>query len=201
MTLSRRRLLAGVVGAAAATLAGGGAWLLRGDLEGGVRRLYHRFSEPPLPHSAAGELDAETAAVLAAAAEALVGAAGRGDRYLAPFRWRAAHLPGHLELYRRFTRFVDAGARRAGAGRRFAALPPPRRRALLAGWFPGGRLRHLALGWAAPERMRFRLHVVHQILAVYADTDAWTDLGYDGWPGEALGLDAYRRRPPGAAER
>jgi hypothetical protein len=145
-----------------------------------------------MPPSPPGALDDDTARTLRAAAEALVGEAGRDERYAAPFRWRAAHLPGYLELYRRFSRFVDTG------GSRFVSLSAAERRRRLGRRFPGGRLRHLLTGWAAPERMRMRRNVIEEILAVYAATDAWSDLGYQTWPGAVRGLEAYREPPPGA---
>ena len=211
MELSRRELLqmtAAATGVLAA--AGTGAWWFRDDLHRRARRLYHRLADPPLPPSPPGGLDDETVHTLRAAAEALVGEAGRQDRYLSPFRWRAAHLPGHRELYRRFTRRVDRWARgddvtvgvRTGSatGRTspFASLPAAERRRLLHRRFPGGRLRHVLLGWRDADRMRMRRYVVQEILALYAATDAWTDLGYESWPGAVRGLDLYREPPPGA---
>jgi hypothetical protein len=196
MELSRRRLLAGLLTAAGAALAGGsGAFVFRHRLHAGARGLFHHLTDPPLPPSPPGELDSATAAVLAAVAEGLVGEAGRHDRYLSPFHWRAAHLPGHREVYRRFAAFAETAA----PG--FAVLPATARRRLLAGWFPGGRWRHLVTGWASPQRMLLRRHVVGLVLEVYAATDAWADLGYGAWPGVAQGLDSYRGRPPGAARR
>ncbi len=195
MELSRRKLLQGLAVTAGLVAAGGvGLAFWRDDLHRGARDLYHRLTDPPPPDSPTGPLDPATAAVLGAAAEGLVGPGGRGGHYLAPFRWRAAHLPGYLDVYRRFARFVDAGARRHG-GSGFPALPPEHRRRLLAAWFPPGRLRQALLGWAAPERGLLRRHVVEEILFVYSATDAWTGLGYDGWPGQPRGLEAYRRPP------
>lgn len=198
MELSRRELLQMTVAATGILAAGGtGAWWFRNDLYRRARPLYHRLVDPPLPPSIPGELDEETEGTLRAAAEALVGEAGRESRYLSPFRWRAAHLPGYRGLYRRFTHFVDAEAG-DGKASRFAALPTAERRRLLSGRFPGGRLRHVLLGWRDPDRMRMRRHVVQEILATYAATDAWTDLGYESWPGAVRGLDLYREPPPGA---
>lgn len=192
MEPSRRKLLKGTVAAVGLAVAGGAgllAWRdeLHRHVHRGVRDLYQRLTDPPPPASPPGELDAATTTALAAAAEALVGEAGRAPRYLDPFRWRAANLPGYLDVYRRFARFVDTSA--------FAALPPEDRRRLLVARFPPGRLRQALLGWMAPERGLLRRHVVEEILATYAATDAWTDLGYDGWPGQPRGLDAYRRPP------
>lgn len=198
MSVTRRRLLQGTAAAVAAAAGGAGAWLLRDELAGAARGLYHRLADPPLPPAPPGELDAATAAVLRAAAVALVGEAGAAVRYAAPFRWHAAHRPGHLELYRRFARFVAAAAAERGAAG-FTALPVAQRRALLARHFPGGRLRGVLTGWRRPEQRLLRRHVVRPILEVYAATDAWVDLGYGGWPGTARGLDAYRQPPPGAA--
>lgn len=198
--VSRRRLLQGAAAAAAAVAAGGaGTWLLRDELAGAARGLYHRLADPPLPAAPPGELDAATATTLRAAAVALVGEAGAAARYAVPFRWRAAHRPGHLEVYRRFARFVDAAAVELGAAG-FTALPAEQRRALLARHFPGGRLRGALTGWRRPQRRLLRRHVVRPILEVYAATDAWVDLGYGGWPGTARGLNAYRQPPPGAGE-
>jgi len=197
MKTTRRKLLQGVLAGLGALAAGGaGAYFWADDLYRRARRLYHG---PPLPASPPGPLDEETADTLRAAAEALVGEAGRSDRYLAPFRWRADHVPGHLETYRRFAGFVDERARRQGAAR-FVALSTGGRRRLLSRWFPGGRMRHLVTGWMAPERRLLRRHVVREILAVYAATDAWVDLGYGGSPGEVRGLEAYRHPPPGTGE-
>jgi len=118
--------------------------------------------------------------------------------YLEYYRWRAAHLRGYHALYEAFVRDVDRGARAAG-GREFADSPASVRRAVLvpAGRTPGSEdvwdgVRTALSGSPWPS---YRRYILDEALALFARTDAWTALGYRGWPGEPRGLDRYRRTP------
>jgi hypothetical protein len=101
-------------------------------------------------------------------------------------------------LYERFAAQVDRDARRT-ARCAFAACGASVRERLLG---PAARARSprtpldaawMAVGgraWAVYDRF-----ILDEALALFADTDAWVLLGYEGWPGLARGLDRYRRAP------
>lgn len=198
MTITRRRLLIG-------TAAGVGIVGLAGLGARGARELVPRLRKvatPGLPAGSPGPLPAGELRVLLAAAAALVTrpdrtGAGSADnppegRELAPYRRmfdaRARDLPGYRELYARFARVVDRPTS-------FAALPIHRRREILSDLCPPGRLARLHTGFTDPDRTRFRLYVIREILDLYAATDAWRELGFGPPPGLPRGLAAYTRAP------
>jgi hypothetical protein len=198
--ITRRRFLYGAASLAAA--AAGGAGLLHG------RRLLPRLrraASPRLPDAAPGPLSRRLRTTLLAAVEALLpaadGAAGR-PRAVAPYAGmlaaRAEEIAGYRELYRRFAAAADRRAAAAGAPS-FAAAPRPLRRRVLADLCPAGRLARLRLGLTDPDRARFRLYLVQEVLDLYAATGAWRALGYAAHPGEVRGLDAYTGPPPDGA--
>lgn len=192
MPLSRRTLL----GAVPVFAAAGSATVL------GVLRASHvvarRLGPPAIDDAPTGELSVTQLRTLLAAAAAVAGAPIRQEHYAAFFRWRAAHLRGHLKLYQRFCAAVDRAAR--GANRTaFADCPPQVQHRILERAFraradaavPGPWLRRLREhDWQLYER-----HILRETLALFAATDAWVLLGYDAWPGTPRGFERYRRAP------
>jgi hypothetical protein len=192
MPLSRRTFLRAVsVGAAAGSAA------VMGVL-GAARVVARRLGPPVLAPAATGELSAAQLRTLLAAAAAVAGAPIRQEHYAAFFRWRAAHLRGHRNLYVRFCAAVDRAAW-SMQGAAFAYCQAGTQQRILERAFraradaavPGPWLRRvLEYDWHLYER-----YILREVLAVFAATDAWLLLGYDGWPGTPRGFVRYRRAP------
>ncbi len=190
MPLSRRTFLRAVsVGAAAGSTAALG-------LLGAARLVTRRLGPPVVDDAATGELSVTQLRTLLAAAAAVAGAPIRQEHYAAFFRWRAAHLRGHRRLYARFCAAVDRAAWGA-EGVAFADSPTEAQHRILERAFraradaavPGPWLRRLLeYDWHLYER-----HILREVLAVFAATDAWLLLGYDAWPGSPRGFERYRR--------
>jgi hypothetical protein len=192
MTLSRRTFLGAVSVFAAA---GGAAGF-------GLRQATHlvtrRLGPPVIDDAPTGELSVIQLRTLLAAAAAVAGAPIRQEHYAAFFRWRAAHLRGHARLYARFCAAVDRAAHGA-AGVAFAGCGVEVQRRILERAFraradaavTGVSLRRLLdYDWRLYER-----HILREVLALFAATDAWVLLGYETWPGTPRGLERYRRAP------
>src|SRR5262249_27469571 len=157
---------------------------------GAARVVARRLGPPVIDDAATGELSATQLRTLLAATAAVVGAPIRQEHYAAFFRWRAAHLRGHLGLYARFCAAVD----RAAQGAAGVALPGCRvgvQRRILERAFRaradaavhGPWLRRLLdYDWQLYER-----YILREVLALFAATDAWVLLGYDTWPGTPRG--------------
>lgn len=206
MRITRRNVLIGfAAGAGAVGLAGLGA--------GGAREILPRLravATPRLPDGAPGPLTTRQRRILLATAEALLtrtsGRAAGSPRPddLAPyerlFDARARQLRGYRTLYERFAAAVGREARER-AGSDFVTLPAHRRQEILADLCPAGRLARLRTGLTAPDRTRFRLYVVREILDLYAATGAWRVLGFGLPAGLPRGLDAYTRPPEGLVAR
>lgn len=183
--VTRRRALA--AGAAAAAGAGLVAWR-RDALAGWLDRRETRLAG--LPPDPPGPLDPGVAALLSAAAEGLVGLSLERSHYEGFYAWRAENLPGYRVLYGDLARAIRDGD---GAGPSFETLAPEARQARLRaipGAFDQPRWFEVLLHPRAP---RIRRHFVDETIRLFDATDAWVVLGYDGWPGMARGLDAYRR--------
>ena len=191
MPLSRRTFLAALSAGAAGSAA------VLGVL-GAARVLTRRLGPPVVDDAATGELSATQLPTLLAATAAVAGAPIRPEHYATFFRWRAAHLRGHLRLYARFCAAVDRAA--LGAARvPFAGCTVEVQRRILDRAFRaradaalhGPSLRRLLdYDWQLYER-----HILREVLALFAATDAWVLLGYDAWPGTPRGLEHYRRAP------
>ena len=163
--------------------------------------FYRRLTA--LPHGdPLGPLDDHTLAALMATTLVLLPAGIEPQRYEDCFRWRAEHLPGYKGIYDRFAATVDRAARQLGeAGFAHAAAPAERKvleplaeaRAVLAERSRRAALRVTLLGrdWFVFER-----HIVRDLLALFARTDAWLLAGYPSHPGVARGLDAYHQPVP-----
>lgn len=192
MPLSRRTFLWAISAGAAA----GSAAVL--GVSAAVRTVARRLGPLVIDDAPTGELSATQVRTLLAAAAAVAGASIREEHYAAFFRWRAAHLRGHLRLYARFCVAVDRAARGA-EGTVFADCSAEVRNRILERAFraradaavPEPSLRRLRdFDWRLYER-----HILREILALFAATDAWLVLGYDTWPGTPRGLERYRRAP------
>jgi hypothetical protein len=192
MPLSRRTLLGAIpVFAAAGSAAAFG--VVRAS-----HKVARRLGPPVIDDAPTGELNVAQLGTLLAAAAAVAGASIRQEHYAAFFRWRAAHLRGHLKLYQRFCAAVDRAAR--GANRTaFADCPAQTQHRILERAFraradaavPGPSLRRLLdYDWQLYER-----HILREVLALFAATDAWVLLGYDAWPGTPRGFERYRLAP------
>lgn len=190
MALSRRRFLEiGLAFSAAA--ASWGAWRV-------LELVSRRPPEPALGDAPTGTLAPSTVTTLVAAAQVVTGYPIEPTHYEEYYRWRAQHLRGYFSLYERFARAVDRDAD-GSAGRPFAACSAAVR----------GRILARAARSRNPETVRDRLRVelvdydwpafdrfvLGETLALFARTDAWVVLGYQGWPGAPRGLDRYQRAP------
>ncbi len=190
MALSRRTFL-GAVSVSAAVAGASLVGVLRA-----ARTVARRLGPPVVNDAATGELSVNQLRTLLAAAGAVAGAPIRQEHYAAFFRWRAAHARGHRRLYERFCAAVDRAARGL-EGVAFAGCSLQAQNRILDRAFraradaavPGPWLRRLReYDWQLYER-----HILREVLALFAATDAWLLLGYDAWPGTPRGFDRYRR--------
>lgn len=190
MALSRRTLLRGSLAAAGAAAVWGGYTALRRGpgLLSRFRSAARRAASTALPPASPGTLADATLRPLLAAADAVLGEPAARPQYAELLCSRAEALPGYRSLYERFAARLEE---EAGAG--FPDLPRARRLEVVTRLAPPGRLARLRLGLAGDERALFRRYVVVELLSLYAATDAWTALGYGGWPGVPRGLTGYRR--------
>lgn len=165
---------------------------------GVIGMMVRRLGPPMVDDAATGELSGTQLRTLLAAAAAVAGAPIRHEHYAAFFRWRAAHLRGHRRLYVRFCAAVDRAAWSA-QGTAFADCQAETQQRILERAFRarataavlGPWLRRaLEYDWHLYER-----YILREVLAVFAATDAWLLLGYDGWPGTPRGFVRYRRAP------
>lgn len=132
-----------------------------------------------------------------AASRTVIGKPIEPTHYAEYFRWRAERLPGYRTLYQRFSAEVD-GRARGTAGCAFADCDPAvRAKVLLRAAARARSPRTLLDGlWMATGGRRWAAYdafIFDEALALFADTDAWVLLGYEGWPGTPRGLDRYRR--------
>jgi hypothetical protein len=179
--LSRRTVLAAAAVCAAAA-AGAWRWL----------------SASASGRAAPGAVSRATLDTLVAAAGTVIGKPIEPSHYAEYFRWRAEHLPDYRAVYEGFAAEADRDAQRA-ARCSFAACPAAVRGRLLAGSPRARRSGTLfdAIWMAAGGRrwVTYNTFIFDEALALFADTDAWTLAGYEGWPGTPRGLDRYSRAP------
>jgi len=190
MALSRRRFLGiGIVLSAAAASWGASRALAVADRQRAALLL---------PDAPTGVLPAPVVAALVAAAEGVPGYPIEPSHYAEYYCWRAEHLRGYRDLYEGFRVAADRDARRL-AGRAFAECAPALRRRILAraarardprGAWNALRADLFDRPWALYDR-----YVLGETLALFARTDAWALIGYDGWPGIPRGLDRYLHAP------
>jgi hypothetical protein len=185
--VSRRTLLGASAGACAAVALGAWRWLSE---VGGPAR------EPALDATSPGPATDGTVAALVAASGTIIGRRIEPSHYAEYFRWRAEHLPGYRTLYERFASQVDRAARRT-AGCPFAGCGDSVRRRLLSAAHrarnPRGALDAVWMAAGGRRWVAYNVFIFDESLALFAETDAWVLLGYEGWPGEPRGLDRYRR--------
>jgi hypothetical protein len=97
------------------------------------------------------------------------------DHYETYFRWRLEHLEGPRLLYQRIADALED--RRPPGATTFAEASLASR---------GGAIADLARTAHAADVLGLQ----REVLALFARTDAWVHLGYDGWPGTARGFGA-----------
>jgi hypothetical protein len=174
MASSRRRFLAQIGLAAAA--AGVGALFFA---HGPARRW---LLTVPLTPSGPGPLLDSTADTLRATTLALLDDRVEPRDYVEVFAWRAARLRGARGLYERFERVVDREARRRGHTA-FRVAPRPLQQRILRGMIPARRWTRARRVFLARDEARFAEHIVGEVFARFARTDAWVLAGYEAWPG------------------
>ena len=162
------------------------------------RRLIAWLARPEVEPRPTGALPPATSATLVAAARALLGEPITAEVYEDFFAWRAANLPGHLAVYTGFARHVDAAARRDGA-RDFASADVAARRRILEALSPTRRWRRLTEGLLHRDALIWRQQVVRETLRLFAHTDGLLRLGYDYFPGTAVGIEAALSPPRSAS--
>jgi hypothetical protein len=213
--VTRRRFLITML-AAAAGIGGGSAGLIvlsrrdgsapytltrteAGDVQIDLDPLDEQFDPAP------GELTPETEAALLAFVEAFAsenGSPGSTAHYASYFSWRAENLPGYRGLYEAVRAGLD-GLADADHGVPYAQADLDWRRqgmaALIAAPTPASALSETRLPLERAESLAAEdtlwLYISRYLLAeialVFMQTNAWIMLGYEGWPGQARGLDAY----------
>ena len=128
---------------------------------------------------------------LVSVVETFLGVPVETAHYLEFFRWRAEHVPGHGIFYERIAARLD-GMAHDRAGCRFAECDGDVRRAVIA---PVHRLRdgtsRLRLMVFGREWVLLEHYIAAPVFELFVHTDAWIQAGYESWPGQPTGLDAY----------
>jgi hypothetical protein len=151
---------------------------LAATLTGAVRKALAWLGYSPLKDS--------TLDTLSAVVHPLLGLEVGLAHYREFFQYRAGRVPRYLELYERFERYLD-GISTKRYLRDFRGCKPEQRRKVLEAF----RAEHSRGGkWIS----RYHDHVILEILQLFANTDAWLMLGYDYWPGDPVGLQAYTKK-------
>ena len=191
MPLSRRALIGLLSVGAAGITAGALRW--RSGLHAPPRPIW----PPALDDAPTAPVSADGSRTLLAAVRAIVLEPIDAAHYAAFLRWRAEHLPGHYALYERFRATVD-GIARVEEGLPFAECPMASQRRILR---PALKVRspQTAIGRFAHGDERdwalYHRHIVREVLALFARTDAWILLGYEAWPGTPRGFARYVQAP------
>jgi hypothetical protein len=138
-----------------------------------------------------GALPENVRACLAAAVGAVINRAVDAGHYVSCFAWRSENLPGFLHEYTQFTRAADQVGAHLYATT-FAAATKDQQRDVIQALTGDAHPE-----FNAPKRLRHsvRDYVVHETQLIFARTDGWLVLGYDGWPGTGRGLDTYTQAP------
>jgi hypothetical protein len=187
--LSRRTLLGAAAGACAAAALGVWRWLYPPAGPAWT---------PALETTAPGPATAATLSTLVAAARTVIGKPIEPSHYIEYFRWRAEHLRGYRTLYARFASQVDHDARRTARCAFADCRGTVRARVLSAAARARDPRSVLDVAWMAAGGRTWAVYdkfIFDEVLALFADTDAWVLVGYEGWPGTPRGLDRYRRAP------
>ena len=152
-----------------------------------------------------GELDADTLATLMALVTAYVGGNGAVGHYQAYFTWRAANLPEYLSTYRAFAVALDEAAQEL-SGQSFTLTDDATRQQILryglalpdpaSGLFDPQISAESSPDDLAGQSLVLWLHfdrlVIGEMVNVFLNTNAWIMLGYEGYPGQARGLESYQ---------
>lgn len=162
-----------------------------------MERYYRRVVAFP-SDTPAGALNDETLATLMAVTRVLLPAAVHWPRYEAQFRWRAGNRDGYRDLYERCAAALDAIARSAGHARFTAAERSLQQR--IVDRFADVRamilerrtIAALRIALFEPEWLLFERYITRDVIALFAQTDAWLIAGYPSHPGVARGLEEYR---------
>jgi hypothetical protein len=180
-------------GAVTALMAGQSAkaWLLAR-----VRALYQSLLSPNLEDSPTGSVDVRALSRLLEAVRAVTAVPVQISHYEDFFRWRAENLRGYKALYEQFAEALDHRARQA-VGCDFVDCSRPVQQQILE-QAPhirntSTRLDKVRLSILERHWLLFDRYIVREILLIFSKTDAWTSLGYQGWPGTPRGLDQYTR--------
>lgn len=198
MRLSRREFLK--ISAASAGLAGmavGFGYWQKTQVLVLAKGVYRKMANPGLRDSLSGPLPAETLKTLMATTEALVASPVEPTHYQDFFNWRAANVPGYLDLYKGFSSTVNRVAEKINR-RNFADHDPASRRKILVEMMTNnqrGKLGRAFRGVFDRNTVLFEPYVIEEILALFNATDAWVLLGYSTWPGTPRGLENYRKAP------
>lgn len=162
-----------------------------------------QVDDPWMAAQGTGTLEDEVMAALMTVVRVYVGDEfGPVDHYPPYFAWRAENLQGYRALYRAFaaglngmaqreggTDFVDADEEIKRDILRYALdLPSPSSPLHTPRVNPGDWLQ-----MSTQDRLwlRFDRYIIAQIVDVFIQTNAWIMLGYEGWRGQATGLDTY----------
>jgi hypothetical protein len=126
-------------------------------------------------------VDGAAPRLLTHATEAIVALPIDSQLYEQYFRWRLEHLRPARLLYARFLKALASESKAAGVD--FLAAEPDARRTVLARVSQRG---DMSGAW---PKLR------GEMLALFARTDAWLQLGYESWPGTARGFANLDRLP------
>lgn len=160
-----------------------------------LRFLRSRVYAPPT-NSPPGSLDGTVLDTLVTAVAALLEVDVEKSRYADFYAWRAAHLPGHRELYERAVRQLDqASDKRTGKtylSSNVVSHTPVAREVLLVNR-PTGRLTDAWYAFSTRDRFLFDYHIGRAAFELFAATDLYAHQGYPSWPGRPTGVEAYQR--------
>ncbi len=169
--------------------------LLKSWLLTSLRDWLNKLLYPALEKVGTGNLKPNTLQCLLKVTETLVGASIEKGHYETYFEWRAENLPGYQNLYKKFAAVLDQMARQS-FHRDFTNCELAMCKSILREFFPSGRFYTLkTVLFNSENYILFHDHIIQEILKIFSHTDAWILMGYKHWPGEARGLEQYRRKP------
>jgi hypothetical protein len=157
-----------------------------------IRRFGYRLNNPSLRRGGTGALSDSTTRTLLGAVEALVGGSVETVHYEIFFGWRAEHLRGTRDLYDKFVATLDKIGRKSHR-RSFLECDLEARQQMLKKFTLSSQLSKFQRTIFFREDLLFYNHIIKEILKLYSRTDAWIDIGYENWPGQARGFEYYQR--------
>jgi hypothetical protein len=156
-------------------------------------------TDPDLDDTPTGVISEQVVDTLRAATHAFIGYPIETEHYADFFRWHADTLRGYKTLYERCAALLN-GLARERQGRAFVECDATLRQKILEPAFQmyrtHGLLERLRIGILERDWRRFDLYIFRPVTVLFANTDAWRLVGYDGWPGTRRGLQRYTQ-PPG----